>query len=73
MALADLIIRASVPELARDTVPGNAAFAMRALAALGERARPAVRALLKSADDQAVAAALHVLLKTGGVEAGELE
>ncbi|HEY3225587.1 MAG TPA: hypothetical protein VGK61_01165 [Planctomycetota bacterium] len=69
----DRIIRAAVPELARDGVPGNAAFAIRALAALGDRARPVTRALLKSADDQVVAGALQVLLKTGGADPEDLE
>jgi hypothetical protein len=72
-AHAERIIRAAVPELARDSTPGNAAFAIRALAALGDRARPVVRALLKSADDQAVAGALQVLMKTGGADAEDLE
>jgi len=69
----DRIIRAAVPELARDGVAGNAAFAVRALAALGDRARPVARALLKSADDQVVAGALQVLLKTGGAGPEDLE
>ena len=69
----DRIIRAAVPELARDDVSGNAAFAVRALAVLGDRARPVARALLKSADDQVVAGALQVLLKTGGAAPEDLE
>ena len=72
-AHAERIIRAAIPELARDSVPGNAAFAVRALSALGDRARPAARLLLKSADDQAVAGALQVLLRTGGADAEDLE
>ena len=72
-AYAERILQAAVPELARDSIPGNAAFAIRALTALGDRARPAVRVLLKSADDQAVAAALQVLMRTGGASAEELE
>ncbi len=66
------ILQAALPELARDSVPGNAAFAIRALAALGDRARPAVRGLLKSGDDQAVAGALQVLMKTGGATTDDL-
>jgi hypothetical protein len=72
-AQADRILQAALPELARDSIPGNAAFAIRALAALGDRARPAVRGLLKSADDQAVAGALQVLLKTGGALPDDIE
>ncbi|HEU4333045.1 MAG TPA: hypothetical protein VFT32_01000, partial [Candidatus Eisenbacteria bacterium] len=67
------ILQAALPELARDEISGNAAFAIRALTALGERARPAVRGLLKSADDQALAGALQVLMKTGGASAVELD
>jgi hypothetical protein len=63
---AEVILRAALPELARDSVPGNAAFAVRALSTLGDRARPAVLRLLKSDDDQVVAAAIQVLMKTGG-------
>lgn len=72
-AHADRILQTALPELARDSVPGNAAFAIRALTALGERARPAVRGLLRSPDDQAVAAALQVLMKTGGARAEDLD
>lgn len=72
-AYAERILQTAVPELAKDSIPGNAAFAIRALTALGDRARPAVRGLLKSADDQAVAAALQVLMKTGGATAEDLE
>jgi hypothetical protein len=70
---ADRILQTVLPDLARDAVSGNAGFAVRALTALGERARPAVRGLLKSGDDQAVAAALQVLMRTGGATAAELE
>ncbi|HZN63443.1 MAG TPA: hypothetical protein VFC90_13645 [Planctomycetota bacterium] len=72
-AHAERILQAALPELARDSIPGNAAFAIRALAALGDRARPAVRVLLRSADDQAVAGALQVLMKSGGATAEDLD
>lgn len=67
------IIQTAHPELARDSVPGNAAFAVRALAALGEHARPAVQGLLKSDDDQVVAAAIQVLMKTGGASIEDVD
>ena len=70
---ANRIIQVAVPELGRDDVPGNAGFAVRALAALGGRARPVAAVLLRSSDDQVVVGALEVLLKTGGAAPEDLE
>lgn len=72
-AHAESVLRAAAAETLTDAVPGNAAFAVRALAALGDRARPLARILLRSADDQAVACGLDVLLRTGGASSQEHE
>jgi hypothetical protein len=70
---ANRIIQVAVPELGRDAVPGNAGFAIRALSALGSRARPVAAVLLRSSDDQVVAGALEILIKTGGASPEDLE
>ncbi len=72
-SLADTVVHAAVPGLKADDVAGNARYSIRALAALGERARPVARLLLRSHDDQAAAAALDVLRRCGGASDAEVE
>ena len=71
-ASADRIIKVAVDGLRSDDVPDNARFGVRALSALGPRARPVAGVLLRSSDDQVVACALDVLMRTGGASAEQI-